>query len=246
MELIYIFGSVFIVSLMSLIGVLTIGLNKEFLSKIVLYLVSFSAGSLFGGAFLHLLPEAAEEFGFGTEISLYLLSGIVVFFVIEKTIHWHHCHGFPAGKCELQSFGYMNLIGDAVHNFIDGMIIAGSFIASTTLGIATTLAVIFHEIPQEIGDFGVLIHSGFSRKKALAMNFLSALTAMLGAAVVVLLASLTENLLIFLLPFAAGNFIYIAGSDLIPELHKEYELKKSLGLLISFIIGIALMFFLLE
>ena len=245
MELIYIFGSVILVSLMSLVGIATIGLNKKFLSKIVLYLVSFSAGSLFGGAFLHLLPEAVGEFGFGVEISLYLLSGIVVFFLIEKTIHWHHCHGFPAGKCELKSFGYMNLIGDAVHNFIDGMIIAGAFLANTTLGIAATMAVIFHEIPQEIGDFGVLIHSGYTRKKALLMNFLSALTAILGAAIVILASTVMENLLVFLLPFAAGNFIYIAGSDLIPELHKEYDLKKSILLLISFVAGIGIMFLLL-
>ncbi|MFH1894998.1 MAG: ZIP family metal transporter [archaeon] len=136
----------------------------------------------------------------------------------------------------------MNLIGDGIHNFIDGMIIAGSFIAGTTTGIATTVAVIFHEIPQEIGDFGVLIHSGFTRKKALLMNFLSALTAVLGAAAVVLISSVTGNILVFLLPFAAGNFIYIAGSDLIPELHKEYELKKSLGLFIAFIAGIAIMY----
>lgn len=246
MELIYIFGSVIIVSLISLIGILTIGLNREFLSKIVLYLVSFSAGSLFGGAFLHLLPEAVEEFGFGVEISLYLLLGIVVFFVIEKTIHWHHCHGFPAGKCELKSFGYMNLIGDGIHNLIDGMIIAGAYLANTTLGIATTMAVIFHEIPQEIGDFGVLIHSGFTRKKALLMNFFSALTAIIGAVIIILASAVMENLLVFLLPFAAGNFIYIAGSDLIPELHKEYELKKSLGLLIAFLAGIGVMFLLLH
>lgn len=245
MELIYIFGSVLIVSLMSFIGIITLGLNKELLSKIVLYLVSFSAGSLFGGAFLHLLPEAVKEFGFETEISLYLLSGIAVFFLIEKTIHWHHCHNFPAGKCELKSFGYMNLIGDGIHNFIDGMIIAGAYLANTTLGIAATIAVIFHEIPQEIGDFGVLIHSGFTRKKALLMNFLSALGALLGAITVILISTKIENLLMFLLPFAAGNFIYIAGSDLIPELHKEYDLKKSIGLLISFILGIAIMFLLL-
>jgi len=246
MELIYIFGSVILVSLMSLVGVLTIGLNREFLSKIILYLVSFSAGSLFGGAFLHLLPEAVKENGFGIDISLALLAGIVVFFLIEKTIHWHHCHGFPAGKCELKSFGYMNLIGDGVHNLIDGMIIAGAYLADTTLGIATTMAVIFHEIPQEIGDFGVLIHSGFTRKKALLMNFVSALTAVIGAGIVVLASAMMENLLIFLLPFAAGNFIYIAGSDLIPELHKEYDLKKSILLLISFIAGIAVMLLLLE
>jgi zinc and cadmium transporter len=246
MQLVYIFGSVLLVSLVSLIGVITIGLNREFLSKIVLYLVSFSAGSLFGGAFVHLLPEAVEEFGFGTEISIYLLLGIAVFFIIEKVIHWHHCHGFPAGKCELKSFTYMNLIGDGVHNFIDGMVIAASYMVNTTTGIASTIAVIFHEIPQEIGDFGVLIHGGFSKKKALFMNFLSALTALIGAAAVILLASITENLLAFMLPFAAGNFIYIAGSDLIPELHKEYELKKSLGLLIAFLAGIGIMFLLLE
>jgi len=246
MNLLYVFGSVIIVSLISLIGLFTVSLNKELLKKLVLYLVSFSAGSLFGGAFLHLLPEAVEEYGFGTEVSLYLLLGIVFFFAIEKVIHWHHCHGMAFGTCELKSFTYMNLIGDGVHNFIDGMIIAGSFLANTTLGIATTIAVIFHEIPQEIGDFGVLIHGGFSRKKALAMNFLSALTAILGAGVVVILASYTENLMLFLLPFTAGGFVYIAGSDLIPELHKEYSLPKSVGLLLAFIAGIGIMFLLLE
>jgi zinc and cadmium transporter len=241
MQLIYIFGSVLIASLVSLIGIVTIGLNKEFLSKTIIYLVSFSAGSLFGGAFLHLLPEATKEFGLGIKISLYLLSGITVFFIIEKMIHWHHCHGYPAGKCELKSFTYMNLIGDGIHNLIDGMIIAASYLTNTTVGIATTIAVIFHEIPQEIGDFAVLIHGGFTKKKALAMNFLSALTSFIGAITVIALVSVTENLLEFLLPFAAGSFIYIAGSDLIPELHKEYELKKSVLLLFSFIAGITVM-----
>ncbi len=246
MDLIYIFGSITIVSLISLAGVFTLSLKKEFLSKIILYLVSFSAGSLFGGAFIHLLPETINEFGFGAEISVYLLSGIVIFFIIEKTIHWHHCHGYPTGKCELKSFGYMNLIGDGIHNFIDGMVIAASYIADTTLGIATTTAVILHEIPQEIGDFGVLIHSGFTKKKAMLMNFISALTAVLGAVAVIILSATTQNILAFLLPFTAGSFIYIAGSDLIPELHKEYELKKSIGLLISFLAGIGIMFLLLE
>ncbi len=244
MQLIYIFGSVILVSLISLIGVFTLGLNKEFLSKILLYLVSFSAGSLFGGTFIHLLPEAVEEYGFGTEISVFLLSGIVVFFVIEKTIHWHHCHGYPSGKCEHKSFTYMNLIGDGIHNFIDGMVIAGSYLANTTLGITTTIAVLLHEIPQEIGDYAVLIHGGFSKKKALLMNFLSALTSILGAATIIFISTTTENILAILLPFTAGSFIYIAGSDLIPELHKEYELKKSIGLLISFIAGITIMFLL--
>jgi zinc and cadmium transporter len=246
MNLIYIFGSVLLVSLVSLVGIITIGLNKEFLNKTLLYLVSFSAGALFGDSFIHLLPEAVKEFGFGIEVSLYLLSGIVVFFLIEKIIHWHHCHGYPAGTCPHKSFTYMNLIGDGIHNFIDGMIIAGSYLVNTTTGIATTIAVLFHEIPQEIGDFGVLIHGGFSKKKALAMNFLSALTALIGAVVVIVLASVTEDLQKFLIPFTVGSFIYIAGSDLIPELHKEYELKKSLGLLIAFLAGIAVMLLLLE
>ena len=145
----------------------------------------------------------------------------------------------------IHSFAYLNLIGDGVHNFIDGLIIAGSYLVSLPVGIATTLAVIFHEIPQEIGDFGVLLHGGFTKRKALLFNFLVALTSVVGAITALALTGYSANLIKFLIPFAAGNFIYIAGSDLIPELHKEVNAKKSVLQLVSLIIGIAFMVLLL-
>jgi len=225
--------SVFIVSLIAFIGILTISIKEKKLEKIVLYLVSLAAGALFGGAFIHLIPEAVEDIGFNLNISLYILIGIVTMFVAEKFICWRHCH---KGKCPIHSFAYMNLIGDGVHNFIDGLIIGASYLVSIPIGLATTLAVILHEIPQEIGDFGVLLHGGFSRKKALLLNFATALTAIIGTVTALLTSALTENITIFLIPFAAGGFIYIAGSDLIPELHKERGLKKSLAQFIIFLL----------
>jgi zinc and cadmium transporter len=236
--------SVIIVSLISLIGLVALSIKINTLKKILLYLVSLSAGALFGDAFIHLLPEAVEASGFELIISIYVLSGIVIFLIVEKIIKWRHCH-IPTSKEHPHSFAYMNLFGDGVHNFIDGLIIGGSYLVNIQVGIATTLAVILHEIPQEIGDFGVLIHGGFTRGKALFMNFLSAITAIIGAIVALALSAYVEGLTLFLLSFAAGSFIYIAGSDLIPELHKEQKLGVSILHLIVFIIGIVIMFGLL-
>ena len=204
--------SVVIVSLISVIGILTFLMSHKRLKSLLLYLVSFSAGGLFGDAFIHLIPEAAEEVGFGLSVSLCILFGLVSSFIIEKFIHWRHCH-IPTSEEHPHPFAYMNLFGDAVHNFVDGLLIAGSYLASLPVGIATTLAVIFHEIPQEIGDFGVLVYGGFSRSRALLFNFLSAITAIIGALVFLGLSPYLENYAIYLLPFAAGEFIYIAGSD---------------------------------
>ncbi|MBI5066360.1 ZIP family metal transporter [Candidatus Woesearchaeota archaeon] len=243
-EWIYSLVSVGIVSLVSLIGILFLSLNVKKLNSIVLFLVSFSAGALFADAFIHLLPEAVREYGFGVELSLYVLSGIMFFFVVEKFIHWHHCHLEP-NKHHPHPFAYMNLLGDAVHNFIDGLIIGASYLVNTPTGIATTLAVVLHEVPQEIGDFGVLLHGGFSKSKALLMNFLTSLTAVLGTVLALFLNNHISNLSAFLVPFAAGGFIYIAGSDLIPELHKEEDMGKSFIQLITFLLGIAVMLVLL-
>jgi len=229
--------SVSIVSLSSLIGIVTFSVKESRLKNALLYMVSFSAGALFGDAFIHLIPEAVEESGFGLNISIYILSGILCFFVVEKILQWRHCHILTSEE-HPHTFAYMNLFGDAVHNFIDGLIVAGSYIVSFPLGVATTLAVVFHEIPQEIGDFGVLIYGGFSKSKALMFNFLSAITAILGAFVALLLGLYMTNFTVFLVPFAAGGFIYIAGSDLIPELHKEIKPSKSVLELIVFILGI--------
>jgi zinc and cadmium transporter len=219
MVLFEIFASVLLVSAVSLVGIVTLALKEAKLRRILLYLVSFSAGTMLGGAFIHLIPEAAEG-GFSITLSSSVLFGIVFSFALEKVIHWRHCHT-PVGKGHPHPFAYMNLFGDFVHNFIDGLIIAASYIAGMPTGIATTVAVLLHEIPQEIGDFGVLIHGGFTRKKAVLYNFLTALSAVLGAAVAVVASSAIQGAGTFLLGLAAGGFIYIAASDLIPELHKS-------------------------
>ena len=241
---IYSLVSVLIVSLISFVGLLTLSIKTDKLKKILLYMVSFSAGALFGDAFIHLLPEAVEKSGFGLNISLYVLFGIGFSFIVEKFIHWRHCH-IPTSKQHIHPFAMMNLVGDGVHNFIDGIIIGASYLVSIPVGIATTLAVIFHELPQEIGDFGVLLHGGFSKGKALFFNFITALSAVFGAVVSLLISSYVENITTFLIPFAAGTFIYIAGSDLIPELHKEVEVKKSLLQFIAIVFGVLVMLALL-
>ncbi len=237
------FASVILVSVVSFIGIVALSFKGEKLRHILLSLVSFSAGALFGDVFLHLLPEAAVN-GLTVATSLSVLTGIVAFFIIEKVINWRHCH-FPPTHDHIHPFALMNLLGDAVHNFIDGMIIAASYLASIPVGVATTMAVILHEIPQEIGDFGVLIHGGFPVRKALTFNFLTALTAVLGTAVALALSTFLPNLTAFLLPFAAGGFVYIAGSDLIPELHKERKLSNSFWQLVAFLFGIGIMMALL-
>lgn len=240
---IYSLVSVLLVSAISLIGIFTLSLNEKRLKEVLLYLVALSVGGLFGDAFIHLIPEASQEMGLELETSLYILVGIIIFFIVEKLVRWRHCH-IPTSEEHPHPFTAMNLVGDSVHNFIDGLIIGASYMASIPIGLATTLAVVFHEIPQEIGDFGVLMHGGFSRSKALTLNFLTALTAVLGTILSLLLAAHIENLTIFLTLFAAGGFIYIAGSDLVPELHKEIKLKKSILQLLALIVGVIIMFIL--
>lgn len=247
---IYAIISVLAVSLISLIGLLTFPLKVKKLKSLLLYLVSFSAGGLFADAFIHLIPEAAEaaeKAGSSLELKvsivpIYILSGIIASFILEKLIQWRHCH-IPTSEEHPHPFAYMNLLGDGAHNLIDGIVVAGSYIASIPVGLATTLAVLFHEIPQEIGDYGVLLHGGFSKNKALLFNFLTALTAILGALLALALSTYVnnENFTVFILSFAAGEFIYIAGSDLVPELHKETKPTKSLLQLIALILGVLIL-----
>lgn len=241
---IYSLGSVVIVSLMSLIGIFTISIKTDLLRKMLIYMISFAAGALIGDAFLHLLPEIVAEYGFTLNISLAILVGIIVSFILEKFIHWRHCH-LPNTKEHVHPFAWMNLFGDGIHNFIDGLIIGASYLVSIPVGIATTTAVILHEIPQEIGDFGVLLHGGFSRNKALLLNFLTALTAIFGVIISLLIGSSVPHLVTYLIPFAAGNFIYIAATDLIPELHKETNVGKSVIQLLFFLLGIGIMILLM-
>jgi zinc and cadmium transporter len=238
--------SVIIVSLVSLIGIISLGFKNN-LNKLLLPLVSLSAGTLFGGAFLHLLPEAVEKAGFTLQISLTLLSGIVIFFILEKLIHWRHCHAHAHDKSHkhktsLKHIAIMNLTGDGLHNFLDGLIIAGSYMISVPVGIATTIAVILHEVPQEIADFGVLVYSGLSKSKAILFNFLSAAVSIVGAVIGLILGSKSGYFIEMIVPFAAGGFIYIAGSNLIPELHKECRLRDNFSHLFMMLIGIGIMF----
>lgn len=236
----YTLSSVIIVSSISLIGIVSITLSKNKLKNITLLFVSFSAGTLLGDAFLHLLPEAIDEIGTGLTVWLWLLFGILIFFVLEKIICWRHCH-IQTSESHPHPLGIMNLVGDCLHNFIDGIIIAGSFLIDIRLGVATTIAVIAHEIPQEIGDFGVLIHAGYNHLKAIALNFATALTALAGAIITLIIGAQFENLILFVLPVSAGGFIYIATADLIPELKKDTAARKSVVQLFFIIIGISLM-----
>ncbi len=232
--------SVFIVSIIALVGVIGLAIAAPKMHILLLFLVSFSAGALLGDAFFHLLPEATEESGFSLAIAIPLLTGILFFFILEKFIHWNHCHQ-PHSKTHVHSFAIVNLVGDAFHNFLDGVIIAGSYFISIPVGIATTLAVILHEIPQEIGDFGILIHGGFSRSKALLFNFLSGLVAIVGVIISLSLEGYIGGYIAFLIPFTAGSFIYIATADLIPEIHKETKISRSALQLCGFVLGLVVM-----
>jgi len=237
MILAWIIISTFIVSLISLAGIFTLLIKDKFLQKILFCLVGFSAGALIGGAFLHILPEALEKTG-STPVFYYLIGGIVLFFLLERYFYWRHCH---EDICDIHAFTYLNLIGDGLHNFIDGMVIAVSFTLSVKLGIVTTVAIILHEIPQELGDFGVLVYGGFTKQKALIYNFLTALIAMLGAVAGYFIADFMQGFSSFILPLTAGGFIYIAASDLIPQIHKEKNLRRSTFAFIAFLFGIMLM-----
>lgn len=232
---IVLFGS--LMSVVSLVGGLLLLLTENKLQKILLSLVAFAAGALLGGAFFHMLPayfkiHTTYSLGF-----LYLLLGYCVFFTLEQFLHWHHCN--TANSSCRKPLTYLILIGDGLHNFIGGMAVASTFLIDLRLGIITWLAAVAHEVPQEMGDFAVLLHGGWSKKKALIFNFISASTFLLGAMVTYFLS--IEIDLSFLIPFAAGNFIYIASSDLIPEVNKHAGVKESLIHFIFFIFGLGIL-----
>jgi len=225
---------------MSLVGALALSLNPRTLQRGLLILISFAAGALLGDAFLHLIPEVAEsETGLDLAASFALLGGVLTFFVLEKILHWHHAH-VPSEEV-LHPVAVTNLIGDGLHNFVDGAIVAGGFLVSTKLGLATTIAVVLHEIPQEMGDFGILVHAGMKPRRAVAFNVLTALAAIVGAVATLLVAAAVGSIERMLVPFTAGGFVYIASSDLIPELHKEPEAGKSILQLVALLAGVAVM-----
>lgn len=237
MTLIWILSATILVSVISLIGIFTLGIKPKLFDEMLVLLVGFATGGLIGGAFLHLLPQAIEQSG-PDRAFFYTLIGFTAFFLMERYLYWRHCHN---GVCDVHTFTYLNLVGDGVHNFTDGLIIAASFMTDFKLGIITTLAVIFHEVPQEMGDFGILVYGGFSKSRALLFNFICALAAILGAIIGYILSNITGNISLFLISFTAGGFIYIAASDLIPELHKQKEAKRANMAFIAFIFGLIFM-----
>lgn len=242
MNSLYAVLSVILVSLFSLVGVAGLVIGKKNYERVIFLLVSFSVGALFGDAFIHLIPEAFEQIPEPLLISLSIIGGILIFFVLEKYIRWHHCH-LDEGDCKEHKnhLGPMNVIGDGVHNFIDGILIGAAYLVSIPVGVATTVAIILHEIPSEIGEFAVLLHSGIKVKKALFYNFLSASISIIGLLLVLFLGRDFGGLVKYLIPIAAGGFIYIGGSDLIPELHHETNAKKSALQLLAIVLGVLIM-----
>jgi len=238
----YTLVSVLLVSTVSLVGVFALGVREERLSRILFYLISFSAGALLGDVFIHILPELFEE-GEAFPISLAILVGILLFFILERALLWHQSH--VSHEERVHAMVPLTMVGDTLHNLLDGIAIAAAFLVSIPVGVATAVAVIFHEVPQEIGQYAVLVHGGWRRRKALFYNFLSALFAIAGAVLVLLFAKNFEGAPAFLLGLGAASFIYIAMADLIPELHKEQSVRRSLLQFIWMLAGIGVMALLL-
>lgn len=241
-----IFISITIISMISLIGIFTLKFSEEKINKILIYLVAISVGGLLGGAFIHIIPESIEKISNPNLIGILLLSGFSFFFIIEKILHWRHCH---IVNCQHHNnpIALTNIIGDAIHNFLDGAIIAIAYNINFATGIMVTFSVILHEIPQELGDYGILRYYGYSYRKALSMNFVTSLTAFCGAFLVIYIPNLIiAKYITYFLPFTAGGFIYIAASDLVPELKKNNKAKDSILQFLMILIGTALIFLVKE
>src|SRR5210317_915684 len=237
--LLWIIGSSILMCILALAGATTFSLSEKSLQKILLPLVALSAGSLLGGAFFHMIPESIEKTGDDLTVYIYVVAGFTFFLLLEQLLHWHHCHR-EAIDCK-KPLTYLILIGDGIHNFIGGIAVAGTFLIDIRLGITSWLAAAAHEVPQELGDFGVLVHGGWSRRKALLFNVLSGLTFLLGGLLAYGLSF--EIDVSWLIPFAAGNFLYIGASDLVPEVNKHHDLRANVVHPLAFVLGLALLLF---
>ena len=226
-----------LMSAIAMIGSVTLVLKPETLNRLLLPLVAFAAGSLIGGAFFHMIPAALDGNENSLGIGIAVVAGFTMFFALEQLLHWHHCHRAQS-DCK-QPLTYLILIGDALHNFLGGLAIAGTFLIDIRLGITSWLAAAAHEIPQELGDFGVLVHGGWSRRRALLFNVLSGLTFLVGGLLAYGLSFRMD--VSWLIPFAAGNFLYIGASDLVPEVNKHHDLKANSIHLLAFVLGLALL-----
>ena len=233
----WIVASGVLMSAIAMVGSLTLVLNPATLERLLLPLVAFAAGSLIGGAFFHMIPAAVLAIGDILAVGIAVVAGFTVFFLLEQLLHWHHCHR-ASSDCR-QPLTYLILIGDGLHNFLGGLAIAGTFLIDVRLGITSWLAAAAHEVPQELGDFGVLVHGGWSKKKALLFNLLSGSTFLLGALVTYGVSFQLD--VSWLIPLAAGNFLYIGASDLVPEVNKHHDLKANAIHIIAFVLGLGLL-----
>ncbi|MEO0559995.1 MAG: ZIP family metal transporter [Bacteroidota bacterium] len=256
--------SVLLISLLSLAGAFTLALGRERLERVIFLLVAFAVGAMLGGALLHLIPEAYETLGEGPMTGSLVLGGVLAFFVLEKFLHWRHQHGAPeaiegatghshglAGHSHGHHsyvggeapFTLINLVGTVAHNAIDGAIVAAAYLVSIPTGVVTTLAVMLHEIPQEIGNFGILVYGGYTPRKALLYNFAAGMAGVVSAILVLVIGGQVQGLADWLLPITAGAFLYIAGSDLIPELNRRhsYPATKAVLQLLMMLLGVAVM-----
>jgi zinc and cadmium transporter len=235
----YTFGSIAMVSVLSLTGILLLSFQEATFRKYIPLVISVAVGALLGDSFIHLIPEALTHNN-STVMSLLIIAGILLFFVLEKFLHWHH-HGEDTEVSHIHPVGKLVLVSDVIHNFLDGVVIAASFLVSVPVGLATTLAVVLHEIPQEVGDFAVLLHAGYTKRRAIFLNFLTALSAFFGGALFFAIGEYATPLAAYFIPLTAGGFIYIAVADLIPELQKTRRWKDSLYQLVAVITGVATM-----
>ena len=224
-------------SAIALVGAVTLVLPERHLRRVILPLVGLSAGSLLGGAFFHMIPTALARSTDSVGTLVWVVVGFCAFLALEQFLHWHHCHR-NRDDCR-EPMGYLILIGDGLHNFLGGLAVAGAFLVDIRVGITTWLAAAAHEVPQELGDFGVLVHAGWDRRKALLYNVLSALTFLVGGIVAYAASSRID--VSFLLPLAAGNFVYIAASDLVPQLNKERGFTRGALHFVSVLAGAGLL-----
>jgi len=226
-----------LMSAIALIAGVTLLLQPATLRRLLLPLVAFAAGSLMGGAFFHMLP-AAEAVGLDAlVVGIAVVCGFSVFFVLELALHWHHCGHAPGS--DKQPLTYLVLIGDALHNFLGGLAIAGTFLVDARLGITSWLAAAAHEIPQGLGNFGVLVHGGWPARKALLYNVLTGLTFLIGSLVTYFMSSQID--VRWLIPFAAGNFLYIGAADLVPQVNKHFDLASNVVHIFAFALGLFLL-----
>ncbi len=231
-----------LVSIISLIGIALLALKAERLQRILLLLMSFSVGALLGNAFFHLVPESYFHLPSVHLASWLILVGFLFFFLIDQLLHSHQ-NGKTLAKSNIKTYGYLSLYADGVHNFTDGILIGAAWLFSPELGLATTVSVVLHEIPQEISDFGILLKAGFTRKKALLYNFFAATSAILGTVLALWLGHKVEHFSIYILPIAAGGFVYLAAASLLPEVLKNTQKRNWFIYIFFVLLGLGMMYY---